>query len=153
MKEKRKRQSRKDKFLGYILWTILGCLLLLGIFSVINSRLAHYFVIPSELIPTAQYLQEHPDDNDFQLVLWHEDENDEFLYGVCIDTGNVELNYDNRTGSIFIDGRRTLTLPERTKSLSILYCARGVYLEKGLHLIEYKSENVAFNQKWSMGIE
>jgi len=156
VKKKREIPSRQDNFLKYFLMLTFSGIIIasLGI-CIFVSIVPQYFVISWELIPTAQYLQEYSEDNVFQLVVLQEYQHDKSLYDICIDMGYGALNYgDNRrTGFIIIDGQIPLRTGEMTRSLSVFYCARGVYLEKGLHLIEYKSQEVLFNQKWSIEIE
>lgn len=155
MKKKREIPSRQDVFLRRFLLIALGIVIVFLGVCIFISMLPQNFVIPSELIPTAEYLHKYPEDNEFQLAIRQNYQHDEFLYDICIEMGNGELNYgDNRrTGLILVDRQLPLNTGEFTQGWSVSHCAMGVYLEKGLHLIEYKRENVLFYQKWAIEIE
>jgi len=144
---------------------LLGLIFFVGVDLLIFEGRSYSFPrnyeIPQELIPTAQYLQDFPEESDVQIIIERVSE-DKVSRDVCVEMPNYwgfdEINYSDFQNERFIlDGTVVRNLSTWTEYGSILFsvsrCASKISLPTGLHLVEYHNPQLNINQKWAIEIE
>lgn len=154
MKKKRGQEfqwSRSERFV----WFVYGMIAIVLVF-ILFSLMPQHFEISAELMPTAEYLREFPQEHVFEIIVNPLSEADGSQYDVCIQVvGKLILNSKPSLNDwqMYIDGHMVRSLSTIRTVDGFFHCASHIYLAKGLHLVEYQIQDTIYNQSWSIEIE
>lgn len=153
MKQKRKQhyQWSLSEKLVWLLYAIIA----LSLFFTFISLLPQHFEIQPHLIPTADYLQQYPEDNVLEISIVQVSQTSDGQYDVCLKSNNdPKFRIDGSWNwQMYIDGQYVRSLSSKRTVDGFYRCASHIYLAKGSHLVEYRNQDTIYTQKWTIEIK